>query len=204
MALQKHPPQCRILPWSRSGAQAVPRSLAECRALLRVTLPAAASSPPRGCNRRNPRKLSSRYFYTRLRKSGLFWPTVRSLTNARHVPPDPLLLILDRDGFGLRLLRSRTLLMYLAALQLAVSIGPEGDVRCHIAGRKHMGRALCLQAPPHRCTSSARCPCRPHARRAAQLPWIQRCPARHLKKFKKPLFQSSNSHGVFSDSERAR
>ena len=41
--------------------------------------------------------------------------------------PSPF--VLDRDGFGFRLLRSRILLMCLATLQLAVSIGPEGDVR---------------------------------------------------------------------------
>ena len=45
---------------------------------------------------------------------------------------------LDMDGFGFRLLRSRILLMFLAAFQLAVSIRPECYVRCNTAGRRHV------------------------------------------------------------------
>ena len=102
-----------------------------------VTLPPAVVTLPRRCNASNSWTWSFRQFCAKLRKSCLFQPMLRSLTNTRHVSADRLLLSVIERGFGVRLLRSRILHMYLAALQLVVSIRPQCDLLSTIAERRH-------------------------------------------------------------------
>ena len=136
IALQQHPPQCHILPSSRSGAQDVPRSLAECRALLRGYF---TNSRGKSYETLQPKQLVNLEFAVVLLQA----PSVRPLRAHGALPQQRppcrqtffLSLTETTLVFGIS---ARALLMYLAAFLLVVSIAPECDVHD-------------LQAPPQLC-----------------------------------------------------
>ena len=114
IAPQKHPPQCHAS-----------RLLAGCRALRGVTSPDAVASPSETLQ---PKQLVDLEFsVVLLQAQQKVKPLLAHGAFPHENPPcaaRPSLVVLDRDGFGFRLLRTRILLMYLVTLQLPVSIRP--------------------------------------------------------------------------------